>query len=109
MMNRTLEKAQGAPDWRRRVYDLVLMPGRLWKSEGISGRLNIRCISGMIWLTEEGCGEDIFLHEGECCMTSAGGLVLIESLSERAHLLLEKWLAPEEMADACNAEERKRE
>ena len=108
-MNRTFEKPEDMADWHRRAHDLVLTHGTAWNNEGISGRLNIRCISGIIWLTEEGCREDILLHEGEYWMTSADRLVLIESLSERAHLLLEEWLAPEDMAHDGNTGKRRYE
>lgn len=51
---------------------------------GLRGGVGARivCTHGTLWITAEGCTDDIFLAPGEAYVITSAGLVLIEGLVE---------------------------
>ncbi len=47
----------------------------------------IKCLSGLIWITEEGNLNDNFLRPGETARVSGKGLVVIEALADAQVIL----------------------
>lgn len=64
---------------RREEQELCLQadqPQRLERANGII----VRCVSGTVWLTQEGRADDVFFSAGEFYAIESNGLVLLEAL-----------------------------
>ncbi|MBI2311292.1 MAG: DUF2917 domain-containing protein [Betaproteobacteria bacterium] len=66
---------------------LTLQPSGLLRLDGARG-VTLRCLSGRLWITEEGGGGDVFLAAGEFHRIGHGGVTLIEAL-EPAQVVIE--------------------
>lgn len=58
------------------ALSLQLPRGATMRLEAVRG-LIVLGRSGRLWLTEQGCGEDVFLHAGDCYKVVASGRVVI--------------------------------
>ena len=60
------------------ALSLQLPRGATMRLEAVRG-LIVLSRSGRLWLTEQGCGEDVFLHAGDCYTVTGRGRVVIEA------------------------------
>lgn len=59
--------------------DLFLEKGQSLRLSGGQG-VRIACVSGLLWMTQEGDPDDWFIAAGQAMTVSAPGLTLIEAL-----------------------------
>lgn len=59
--------------------DLFLEKGRILRLHGGQG-VRVACVSGLLWVTQEGKLDDWFIAAGWAMTVSAPGLTLIEAL-----------------------------
>lgn len=55
-------------------------------SRSVDGPLELRCVKGRIWLTEEGGLEDVLLDAGEVFTTERRGRLVLQALKAEACL-----------------------
>ena len=66
-----------------------LKKGEFWKgSYPKGGTLEIKCLEGALWITQEGDDLDYCLEQNENYLTNSSQKVLLESLEENSQLIL---------------------
>jgi hypothetical protein len=61
---------------------MKLRDGELWSADGLTGALQVRCVSGNVWLTQEGRAEDIVIGPGGMCVVPGYGKVVVQALDD---------------------------
>ena len=65
------------------ALSLQLPRGATMRLEAVRG-LIVLGRSGRLWLTEQGCGEDVFLHAGDRYTVAGGGRIVIGAEQDAA-------------------------
>lgn len=68
---------------------IVLQQNRPRALDG-AGRVELRAVSGIVWITETGVADDVFLRAGETYRTRCKGRVVIEAVHGNAHVVLSR-------------------
>ncbi len=61
-------------------YFARLSRGELWRLEPAGTPWQLQCLSGTLWITQAGRGEDVIIQAGENRSFNLGGLVLVQAL-----------------------------
>ena len=64
------------------VLTEALAKDGLCRVNGARSNRAVRCLQGLLWITQEGDGRDRFLTAGEAYRTSLPGFVLVQALDE---------------------------
>jgi hypothetical protein len=71
------------PDGRQfEDAEFELRTGDLWKTRNNFRELRIRCLDGILWITQTGDSNDIVLTPGEEFVARRRALVIVQSLTE---------------------------
>jgi hypothetical protein len=67
--------------------EFELQTGDLWKTRNNFRELRIRCLDGILWITQTGDPNDVVLTPGEEFVAKRQALVIVQSLTEaRVHI-----------------------
>ena len=72
-----------AADWERagRTIEFALDRNSLWRIAGSVRGVRIDCRQGRLWLTQAGAAADVILQPGQSFVASAGGAIVVQSVS----------------------------
>ncbi len=62
------------------AQELVLNKGELWRAQGSDGRQVVKCIEGVVWVTQTGDGSDHILQAGDAFLVAGSGKTVVEAI-----------------------------
>ncbi|MGB7158291.1 MAG: DUF2917 domain-containing protein [Tepidisphaeraceae bacterium] len=62
--------------------EIALRDGALWSLDRSVGAVQVRCISGNVWLTQAGRAEDIVIGPGGTCVLPGTGKIVVQALED---------------------------
>lgn len=65
-----------------RNLEMVMPKGSVWRIEGNPSGVTVACVSGMVWLTQEGDYEDHVLGSAERFALNRAGRTLVMALED---------------------------
>ncbi len=63
------------------AQELVLTKGEVWRALGSDGWQAVRCLEGILWLTQTGDGKDYILRAGDAFLVTGPGKVVVEAIA----------------------------